>query len=95
MEAVDSLDNDIQPPVVEVLQHLYDGGARPDLPQTVFVGEDEAELVARLQALADQLAIPRLEDVERALLARKEHQLEREESDLVHAQRVDAVVGTE
>jgi hypothetical protein len=33
--------------------------------------------------------------VERALLARKEHQLEREESDLVHAQRVDAVVGTE
>ena len=94
-EAVDALDNDVQPPVVEVLQHLHDGGARPDLPQTVLVGEDEAELVARLQALADQLAIPGLEDVERALLSRKEHQFEREETDLVHAQRVDAVAGTE
>jgi len=65
------------------------------VPQTVLVGEDEAELVARLQALADQLAIPGLEDVERALLSRKEHQFEREETDLVHAQRVDAVAGTE
>ena len=32
---------------------------------------------------------------QRALLSRKEHQFEREETDLVHAQRVDAVAGTE
>jgi hypothetical protein len=33
--------------------------------------------------------------VERALLSRKEHQFELEETDLVHAQRVDAVAGRE
>ena len=36
------------------------------------------------EALADELAVARLEDVERQPLARDEHELERKEADLDH-----------
>ena len=47
--------------------------------------QHEPELAARLQALADQLAVARLEDVERDPLGRQEHDAEWEEADLVDA----------
>ena len=55
-----------------------------DLAHPLVVLEHEAEVVAEVQALADQLAVARLEDVQGSLLARNEHEVEREEADLVH-----------
>ena len=50
-----ALDDDVQPPVVEALEHLDHAGARADLAHAVVVREHEPELLALRQALADQL----------------------------------------
>ena len=48
------------------------------------VGEHQAELLVVLEALADQLAVTRFEDVERHALAREQDDSQGEEPDLVH-----------
>ena len=56
--------------------------ARADLADAVVVGEDEPELRSVLEALGDQLLVALLEDVERHLLGREEHERQREEAEL-------------
>ena len=55
---------------------------RPDLAQPVLVGVDDAERHALLEALSDQLAVARLEDVQRHLLGGQQDEAERKEADL-------------
>ena len=61
-----------------------DARERPDLAHAFLVGVDQPELAVRLEALLDQLAVARLEDVERHALGGKQHDPEREEADLLH-----------
>ena len=84
-EPLATLDDDVEPAVVEALDDLGDRRERPDLAQAVVVGVDDAERHALLEALADQLAVARLEDVERHLLGGEQHEPERKQADLVHA----------
>src|SRR5215213_3833361 len=77
-----ALDDDVQPPVVELLQHLDHTCAAADLAHAVVVRKHEPELASLLEAFADQLAVPGLEDVQRRLLAREQHEVEGEEADL-------------
>ena len=84
LEAVVRLDDDVQAAVREAVDHLDDRAADADVAHALVVLEHEAELVPEVEALADQLAVARLEDVQRRLLARHEHEVEREEADLVH-----------
>ena len=67
------------------MHELEHAGARPDLPQPVAVLEDQPELGLLGQALADQLPVAVLEDVQRNALARKQDELERKQADLGHA----------
>ena len=83
-EAQAALDENGQPPVVEPLEHFRDRRARPDLANPVLVGVHEPELLVRIEALADQLLIARLEDVQRHPLGREQDDAEREEADLRH-----------
>jgi hypothetical protein len=83
-EALAALDDDVQPPVVEPLEYLGDRGTRTDLAQPVVVRVDEPELDVLLEALAHELAVARLEDVQRHLLRRQEDDSEREEPYLAH-----------
>jgi len=76
--------DDVQAPVVEALEDRRDGGARPGLADAGLVRVDEPELEVLLDALADQLAVTRLENVQGNLLRRQEHDPEREEPDLRH-----------
>src|SRR5262249_5601356 len=87
-EPLAALDHDVESTVREPLQHLGDTRARPDLFDTLLVLEDEPELALELEALADQLPVARLEDVERYALRRDEHDPEREEADLLHERSV-------
>ena len=87
-EAIATLDDDIEPPVREAVQHLGDGGARPYALRLALVAEKEAELLRLLEAFADQLAVSRLEDVERDPLRRQEDNPQREHADLVHGGRL-------
>ena len=82
-----ALDDHVHAPVVENLQHLDDRGAGADLASARFVLEHEPELAAAAQALADQLLVAGLEDVERHPLRGHEHELERKETDLRHARQ--------
>ena len=81
-EALAALDDDVQPSVVEPVEYLGDRRPRADLAQPVLVGVDQSELALVREALADQLLVAVLEDVERDLLGRQEHDPEREESEL-------------
>ncbi len=84
-----ALDDDVEPAVVHPLDDLDHGRGRADLADTVVVGVDETELAVEFEAFADQLAVARLEDVERDLLGREQHDAEREQADLVHGRSVD------
>jgi hypothetical protein len=57
---------------------------RADLAHALLVGVDEPELLVGIEALADQLLVARLEDVERDALGREQDDAEREEADLRH-----------
>ena len=83
-EALPPLDDDVQAAVVEALEHLGDRRPGADVAQPVVVGEDEPELALLVEALADQLAVARLEDVQRHQLGREQDDPEREEPDLAH-----------
>ena len=83
-EAVVALHDHVHATVVEHLQDLDDRGSRPDVPPSLLVLEDEPELAAAAKPLADQLLVPRFEDVERNALRRQQHELERKEADLGH-----------
>ena len=77
----------VQASVREHLQHLDDGGARADVVDVAaLLDEHDPELLAALEALADELSIARLEDVQRHPLGRHQHELEREEADSGHAE---------
>ena len=83
-EPLTPLDDDVQPAVVERLEvdHVSE---RADVPNAVLlVGEHQTERLVALEALADQLAIAKLEDVQRDLLRREQRNPEREEPDLRH-----------
>src|SRR3954447_10531962 len=88
-EAGAALDDDVEPAVVEALDHLGDRRERPDLAQAVLVGVDDAERDVVLNALADELAVARLEDMEWHLLRGQEHEAEREQAYLIHACRIE------
>ena len=62
-EALAALHDDVEPAVVEPLEHLCHSCPRADSPQSVLVCEHEPELALLLETLGDQLAVPRLEDV--------------------------------
>ena len=79
-----ALDEDVQAPVLELLHDLSDGGQRPDLTEAVVVGVDDAERAPVHEALPDQLAVARLEDVQRHLLGGQQHEPEGKEADLRH-----------
>ena len=79
-----AFDNDVEPAVVEALEHVGHARERSDLAHALLVGVDEPELDLFLEALADQLAVARLEDVERHALGREQDDAERKEADLVH-----------
>jgi len=83
-KAIASLDCDVQPAVVEAVEHVDDRGARANLAHAVVVGEHEPELVVALQAFADQLLVAQLEDVEGDALRRHQHDPQREEAELAH-----------
>ncbi len=87
-EPIPAFHDDVQPTVVEALQHFGHRRKRSHLAQAVVVGVHEPELALLLQALADQLLVPVLEDVERDLLGRKQDDSEREEPDFGHARRL-------
>src|SRR6185503_15430450 len=82
------LDHDVQPPVVELLEHLDHSGPAADLAHAVVVGKHETELAALLEAFADELAVARLEDMQRRLLAREQDEVEREEPDFHGMERL-------
>ena len=79
-----SFDDDVHPAVVEHLQHLHDGRAGTDLAPSLAVLEHEPELVALGEALADQLLVAGLEDMERHALGRQEHERQWKQADLRH-----------
>src|SRR6188472_1032855 len=81
-EPVAALDDDVQPAVLEALDDLDDARESPRPAEAVVVREDEAERLLALEALGDELAVPRLEDVERHLLRRQQDDPEREQPDL-------------
>jgi hypothetical protein len=83
-EAVVGLDDDVETAVGKAVDHLDHRTAHADVAHALVVLEHEPELVPVIEALADQLAVARLEDVQRCLLARHEHEVEGEKPDLVH-----------
>ncbi len=83
VEALLPLDDDVEPAVVEALEHVGDERARSELAHAMLVGEHETELALIVDALVDQLAVARLEDVQRNALRREQHNAEREEAELV------------
>ena len=83
-EALPALDDDVQAPVRESLHNLDHPCPRAHLAHPVVVREHEPELLVSVQAFADQLPVARLEDVQGRLLAREEHEVQREETDLAH-----------
>ena len=94
LEAIASLDDDVEPPVLEPVGDLDHGRERPDLPDPVVVGVDEPEGALLVDALGDQLAVARLEDVEGDLLGREQDEPERKEADLVHRRSLSLRAGT-
>jgi len=83
-EASAAFDDDVDPAVVEALEHLGNPREGSDLAHALLVGVDQPELAVVLESFADQLAIPRLEDVERHALCGKQDDAEWKESDLLH-----------
>ena len=89
-EALASLDDDVEPSVVVALHHLDHARAASRSPARRRRRRRRAEWLLLVEALADQLAVARLEDVQRHLLAGQQHEREREEADLVHLHSVEA-----
>src|SRR5439155_12579702 len=83
-EALLALDRDVQPAVVEPVEHVDHRRTRADLAHPIVVREDEPELAVAVQALSDQLLVAQLEDVEWNPLRGEQHDPEREEAELVH-----------
>ena len=83
-KAAAALGQDVHAAVVESVHELEDTRARSDLPEPVGVFEHDAELRGARKALADQLSVAVLEDVERHALGGEEDELEREQSDFGH-----------
>src|SRR4029079_6577907 len=81
-EPVAPLDDDVQPAVLEALDDLGDARQRSRPAQAVVVRVDEAERLPVLEALGDELAVARLEDVERDLLRGQQDDPERKQPDL-------------
>ena len=73
-EAIAALDEDVHPPVVEHVRDLPDLGERADVATAGIVLQQEAERLGVGDALADQLLVARLEDVQWHALGRREHQ---------------------
>jgi histidinol-phosphate aminotransferase len=93
LEPLAALHDDVQATVVEAFEDGDDRSARPDLAHPGLVGEHETEVGVLVDALSDQLLVAGLEDMERHPLARQEHELEREQADLVHARSVGGRAG--
>ena len=87
-ESVPALDEDVHAPVVEHVHDLPHLGQRADVAAAGVVLQQEAEGLCVGDALADELLVPGLEDVERHALGRREHERQREEADLRHGGRV-------
>ena len=93
-EPVATLDRDVQPAVVEPIDHVDHGGARPDAAHPVVVLEDEAELPIVVEAVADQILVARLEDVQRHPFGRDEHDPERKHTELLrHGRSASVCIG--
>ena len=88
MEPIAALDHDVEAAVVEPFEHLDDCRRRAHLANAGIVGEDQAELALVVEALADELAVARLEDVQGDALSRQKNDSEREQPDLGHGDRV-------
>src|SRR5205823_8061558 len=72
-EPLTSFDDDVQPSVGKPIDHLDHCGTSSDLAQALVVSEQQSELASLGQALSDELAVTRLEDVQRRSLPRKQH----------------------
>src|SRR6185436_1829568 len=81
-EPLAPLDDDVQPAILEALDDLDDARQRSRPAQAVVVRVDETERLPALEALGDELAVARLEDVERDLLRGQQDDPEREQPDL-------------
>ena len=78
-----SLDDDVQTAVLEALD-VRDAGPCPDVAEAAVVREDEAEVLLVVEAVVDELEVPRLEDVERDALGREQDDRQREQAELGH-----------
>src|SRR5665213_309694 len=83
-EACATFDDDVQPAVGELLEHVDHPGARADVAHPVTVRVDHSELLLFVETLGDQLPVPRLEDVQGHVLARQQHDPQREQAKLLH-----------
>jgi hypothetical protein len=70
---------DVEPAVVEALEHARDPSGAADLLEAVVGEPDDPELALLLQALADHDLVALFEDVERHELARQQHEAQGEE----------------
>ncbi len=87
-EPLTPLDEDVHAAVFEARENLGDACSCPHVADSVVVGVHEPELALVLDALADQLLVALLEDVQREPLGRQKDETEREQSELVHPARV-------
>jgi hypothetical protein len=83
-KALASLDDDVQATVGKAVEDLDHPGAGADVAHALVVLEHETELAALVETLTDELPVAGLEDVQRGLLPRKQHEIERKEPDLDH-----------
>jgi hypothetical protein len=84
LKTVARLDDDVQASVGKAVEHLDHRAARAHLPHALVVLEEKTEVFSAVETLADQLAVARLEDVQRRLLSGNEDEVERKEPDLLH-----------
>jgi len=87
-EASAALDEYVHPPIRHSSEHLGNPCACADVANSLVVGEDEPELVTRVEALADELLVSLLEDVQRDALCREQHERQRKQAELGHAPRL-------
>ena len=87
-EALPAFDEDVQAAILEPREHVGHPRPRPDVTQPVVIGVDEPELAVRFEALADELLVALLEDVEGELLGRQKDDAEWKETELVHSDRL-------
>ena len=75
-------DHDVHPPVVEALEHVIDACGAADGARAVVIAQDDAERLALLERGPDHPLVAVLEDVQRDLLARKQHEGQLEDREL-------------